>query len=129
MERETGGGGLMFEEDPALTGLNAGIERAARHGLAIEMPERSAPEDDPYRVVPAGEPSESYPPELQAGLDFAQSLQRSGEASARFTELFSEMVALATIARRHYNDPELSEDELRSYSEHSFEFFNSFRHA
>jgi len=38
------------------------------------------------------------------------------------------MVTVATIARMHYNDISLADEDLRSFLGHSEQFFNSFKH-
>jgi hypothetical protein len=63
-------------------------------------------------------------------LDLARALlaRRGTEMSARFVELFAEMTTVATIARAFYQDTPLQGRDLERYLDHSFEFFNSFRH-
>ena len=51
------------------------------------------------------------------------------EASERFSELFGELVAIAAVARYVYDDPPLTESDIDSYLQASFEFHNSWRHA
>jgi hypothetical protein len=96
-----------------LAGLQAGLERADRHGL------RTPPDTD--AVVAAGE--------LPEALARAQELLSRGEASGRFTELFAEMVTVAVAARDTYGDEPLTAQQVDTYLEHSYSIFNSFRHA
>ena len=108
---------MSIRGDAAGAGVEAGIARAARYGLRIEMP----PEG-----VDAAEP---YPQGLEATLAFTRRISDSNEASARFSELFAEMITVAAIARHHYDDPALTETEMDEYLRHSYSIFNSFRHA
>jgi hypothetical protein len=50
------------------------------------------------------------------------------DLSSRFVIFYSEMVTVATIARMHYNDISLADEDLRSFLGHSEQFFNSFKH-
>src|SRR5437899_7845395 len=105
--------------DAAEAGVDAGIKRAERYGLRIEGQDETAYVEGEAR----------YPAELQLPLTFTRGLVGREEASARFSELFAEMVTVASIARHHYNDAALTEAELHDYLQHSYSIFNSFRHA
>jgi hypothetical protein len=50
------------------------------------------------------------------------------DLSSRFVALYSEMVTIATFARIHYQDLPLTDEDLRSFLEHSERFLNSFKH-
>jgi hypothetical protein len=67
-------------------------------------------------------------PRLQRPLDYAEERLESEAASGRFTELFAEMLTVAVVAQEAYGDPELTEEEIDSYLDHSLSIFNSFRH-
>ena len=101
--------------DPAESGVEAGISRAARHGLTIEI------------AYVNGAPR--YPDELSLPLTFTRALLESGEASERFCELFAEVLSVAAIARYSYGDAPLTESAVREYLNHSSDIFNSWRHA
>jgi hypothetical protein len=103
--------------DAADAGVDAGIARAERYGLRIEVPAERA------------DAGENYPEELDVPLEFTRRIYESNEASARFCELFAEMIAVATVARHVYNDPALTETEMETYLHQSYSIFNSFRHA
>jgi hypothetical protein len=50
------------------------------------------------------------------------------EYNPRFVRLFSELVTIADAARSKYNEPPLTEGEVRGFLAHSSSFFNSFTH-
>jgi hypothetical protein len=50
------------------------------------------------------------------------------EANDRFVQLFAELVTIAATARSEYQEPQLSENDLRAFLAVSFSFFNSFTH-
>jgi hypothetical protein len=101
--------------DPAEVGVRAGIARSERYGLGVEF------------VYADGEPQ--YSDELQLPLSFTRELFETGGASARFCELFAEILTVAAIARSHYDDEPLTESLIRDYLAQSFTFLNSYRHA
>jgi hypothetical protein len=107
---------MATEEPPGpnertMAGVRAGISRAERTNL-------------PYFEPFAGGVID---PRLQRPLDYAEERLES-EASGRFTELFAEMLTVAVVAQEAYGDPELTEEEIDSYLDHSLLIFNSFRH-
>jgi hypothetical protein len=108
---------MATEEPPGpdetiMAGVRAGISRAERTNL-------------PYFEPFAGG---AIDPRLQRPLDYAKKRFESETASGRFTELFAEMLTVAVVAREAYGEPELTEEEIDSYLDHSFAIFNSFRH-
>ena len=50
------------------------------------------------------------------------------DLSESFVELFAEMSTLASLARSQYNEPPLTDDELKAFLTHSTSFFNSLKH-
>lgn len=50
------------------------------------------------------------------------------DLSSRFVVLYSEMATVAALARIHYADVPLTDQDLRSFLDHSEHFFNSFKH-
>jgi hypothetical protein len=108
---------MATEEPPGpnertMAGVRAGIARAERTNL-------------PYFEPFAGGVID---PRLQRPLDCAEERLEGEAASGRFTELFAEMLTVAVVAREAYGDPELTEEEIDSYLDHSLSIFNSFRH-
>jgi hypothetical protein len=100
-------------------GVQAGIERASRHGLEARPDLLGRLTVDP---VPSAD-------ELPEALAEAKRLMSQGDVSDRFTELFAEMVTVAVVARHAYADAPLQPSEIETYLDHSFSIFNSFRHA
>lgn len=55
---------------------------------------------------------------------------RSGEeTSERFEELFGELLAIAASSRVMFNEPPLTQTDIRDFLTQSWVFLNSFRHA
>ena len=46
--------------------------------------------------------------------------------TTRFVVLFSQLSTIAALSRKHYNHPELTEDDLNAYLALSILFFNSY---
>jgi hypothetical protein len=107
-------------------GLQAGVARAARHNLVEPAP----PSDiGPLRWWTPPLADAGAAPEFGSSVRYTHDLLISSASSARFNELFGEMLATATIARHAYGDRPLEDPEISTYLEQSFSWFNSFRHA
>jgi hypothetical protein len=115
--------------DPFLEGVQAGVARTGRDDLLARV------WDDQTLVSMA---AQSFRDFLEAPhvrevfeppLGVARGMLEREDASARFTEFFAEMLTVAVIARRAYDDAALAESDIESYLQHSFWIFNSFRHA
>jgi len=102
--------GSSASVDPFEMGVRAGLDRSERTGLMI--PERWEIEEL-----------------VERRLALTRDLLRREEASARFTELFAEMMTVAAVARHVYGDSAVSRLGIKAYLRHSASIFNSFRHA
>jgi hypothetical protein len=87
-------------------GVRAGLGRAERYDLAVS---RDALEESLAR---SREVLESRPERI----------------SVRSTELYAELVTIASVSRRVYQHEPLTHEQLKSYLEHSLEFWNSWGH-
>jgi hypothetical protein len=121
------GVGRPIPEDPAFQGMPAGVARAGRHDLLTRVwqPELAtmASWDVPAFLVVSDVREVLEPP-----LGVTRDLLIRKEASGQFTELFAEMLTVAVIARRAYDDDALTESDIEAYLNHSSAIFNSFRH-
>jgi hypothetical protein len=117
--------------DPTALGVQAGLARAAGYrdlqpgvqALRQRLTDRRGAR--PEGVAPITRGDEHFTSILNWSIEF----RRRGQASERFTQLFTEMLTVAAIARRSYGDPVLTPREIESYLEQSYSLFNSFRHA
>lgn len=100
--------------NPLDQGIHAGVERAARYELA-------APSSVTDEAV-------GYFRQIVED-DRARSFLDQREISDQFVELFSELVAVAAIARYANDEAPLSDGEVREYLRHTAWFENSFSHA
>lgn len=87
-------------------GVSAGLQRAERHALAVS---RDALEES---LALGREVLESWPEPI----------------SARSTELYAELVTIASASRLVYGHETLTREQLASYLEHSLDFWNSWGH-
>jgi hypothetical protein len=87
-------------------GVSAGLGRAERYDLAVS---RDALEES---LALSREVLESWPEPI----------------SVRSTELYAELVTIASVSRRVYEHEPLTRKQLESYLEHSLEFWNSWGH-
>jgi len=87
-------------------GVSAGLGRAERYDLAVS---RDALEES-----------------LALSREVLES--RPGHISARATELFAELVTIASVSRQVYGHEPLTRGQLKRYLEHSLEFWNSWAH-
>jgi hypothetical protein len=96
---------MRFEHDAISKGLDAAFERTKEH---FDVNRRRIDEvQRPLMGV-----LESWP----------------GEAHRRFVTLFAELWAIAAIARLANGEPALTEEQIRGFLDHSFDYFNSFKH-
>jgi hypothetical protein len=84
-------------------GVSAGLGRAGRYDLAV--------------------PREAVEESLALRREVLES--RSEPMSTRSTELYAELVTIASVARSFYRHEPLTREQLESYLEHSLEFWNS----
>jgi hypothetical protein len=50
------------------------------------------------------------------------------DLSDNFVEVFVEMSTIASLARTHYNETPLTDDDIQAFLGHSVTFFNSLKH-
>jgi len=84
-------------------GVSAGLRRAERYDLAV--------------------PGAALEDSLAMSRDVLES--RPEPTSARATELFAELVTIASVSRQFYQHEPLTRKQLERYLEHSLEFWNS----
>ena len=100
-------------------GVQAGVTRARRYGLE--------PRSESFRRLAAD--AVGPPDALPEPLAVASSRMKGDGASARFAELFAELVTVAVVARHAYGDEPLQAGQVEEYLDHSYAILNSFRHA
>lgn len=93
------------ELDPVGRGVQAGVARIRRYKMA------------------------SDPEVLNSAMLTMYELFREPafQASARFIELFGELVTVAVSARASYGEEALTGGQIREYALQSFDFFNDWR--
>lgn len=107
-------------------GIQNGVARATRRGLLPRS-------DAGVTALASGQYREFALSRLGRTLDapttMAAAQFRQSDVSDRFTELFMELITVATIARSVYGDAPLEASDIDRYLTMSMSILNSFRHA